>query len=499
MYAAEEDGKAEVEDVELNAEEAEERKVLPTPVLPSQAEIDEHWIDHYPYRNWCGKCVEGRGRERPHFRVADRRKIATVVFDYCFLSKNGVYTREEWESMPAEAEGAKILVVREIVSKCTFAHVVKSKGIDDDRYSVDCLVRDVEWMGHTRLMLRSDNEPAIVALLKETLKSLRIDTDIEQIAEEHPPEYDPQANGAIESTVGAFKGQLRTMVLSLECRIGHRIPPDHPAIAWLVPHCAYTMTIRVKGEDGKTGYERVRLRPFSTRMLEFGEYCRHKLNKQDLKDAGTMAAKWDRGVFLGICRMTGRYLVWNGETVAAARTVMRLPDVQKWDMKKIADVTQRPWQLHEKKEPAVVFRDPAEAPADPAADAPVQIARRLYIKRSDVEAYGYTQGCPKCNHDLQYGFGRTTKGHSDACRKRISAELMKTTAGRARIEAAMGRVDGYLSEFIERQQVPAQGEMSGLRRTPDENIENSSFEPIAPEAAPRAVVTAKDLLRGEAI
>ena len=82
MYAAEEDREAEVEDVELDAEEAEERKVLPTPVLPSQADIDEHWIDHYPYRSWCGKCVEGRGRERPHFRVADRRKIATVVFDY---------------------------------------------------------------------------------------------------------------------------------------------------------------------------------------------------------------------------------------------------------------------------------------------------------------------------------------------------------------------------------------------------------------------------------
>ena len=134
------------------------------------------------------------------------------------------------------------------------------------------------------LMLRSDNEPSIVALLKETLKSLRVEAHIDQIAEEHPPEYDPQANGAIESTVGAFKGQLRTCVLSLECRIGHRIPPDHPIIAWMVPHCAFSMTIRVKGEDGKTAYERVRLRPFSTRMLEFGEYCRYKIGVQEMKN-----------------------------------------------------------------------------------------------------------------------------------------------------------------------------------------------------------------------
>ena len=100
--------------------------------------------------------------------------------------------------MPETAMGAKILVVREIVSKCTFAHVIKSKGVDDDRYAVDCLIRDIKWMGHTKLMLRSDNERAIVALLTETLKSLRVEVHIDQVAEEHPPEYDPQANGAIE-------------------------------------------------------------------------------------------------------------------------------------------------------------------------------------------------------------------------------------------------------------------------------------------------------------
>ena len=80
------EGATDEDAAELNAEEeAEERRILPTPTLPSQREIDEHWIDHYPYRNWCGKCVEGRGREKPHYRTHDRRKIHTVVFDYCFF------------------------------------------------------------------------------------------------------------------------------------------------------------------------------------------------------------------------------------------------------------------------------------------------------------------------------------------------------------------------------------------------------------------------------
>ena len=69
--------------------------------------------------------------------------------------------------MPAETQGVKILVVRELVSRCTFAHVVRHKGVDDDRYAVDCLVRDVEWLGATKIRLRSDNERAITALLRE--------------------------------------------------------------------------------------------------------------------------------------------------------------------------------------------------------------------------------------------------------------------------------------------------------------------------------------------
>ena len=81
------------EDTQLQCEETETRKALPTPVLPSQAEIDDHWLDHLPYRSWCGTCVAGRGRERPHFRTNGKRKIPTIAFDYCFLSKDGTFTR----------------------------------------------------------------------------------------------------------------------------------------------------------------------------------------------------------------------------------------------------------------------------------------------------------------------------------------------------------------------------------------------------------------------
>ena len=89
--AAVEDGE------ELHADELESNKALPTPTLPSQDVIDEHWLDHLQYRSWCGCCVNGRGRERPHLRTNGKRKIPTLAFDYCFASKDGVYSREEWK------------------------------------------------------------------------------------------------------------------------------------------------------------------------------------------------------------------------------------------------------------------------------------------------------------------------------------------------------------------------------------------------------------------
>ena len=47
-------------------EEAAPRDSLPTPELPSQSEIDDHNIDHCPYRSWCRHCVNSRGIGEQH-------------------------------------------------------------------------------------------------------------------------------------------------------------------------------------------------------------------------------------------------------------------------------------------------------------------------------------------------------------------------------------------------------------------------------------------------
>ena len=86
-----------------------------------------------------------------------------------------------------------------------------------------------------------------------------------------------------------------------------------------------------------------------------------------------------------------------------------------------------PYKLHQPSEPAVSFRDPAALPGVPPPDQ--LIARRIYLKPSDFERFGYTRGCKRCEHDKMYGPNRCKTNHSEACGSRIEAELAKFSEG----------------------------------------------------------------------
>ena len=166
-----------------------------------------------------------------------------------------------------------------------------------------------------------------------------------------------------------------------------------------------------------------------------------------------------------MCSTTGQYITFD-EEVVYARSVMRIPDCQKWNMESVSKVNVFPWDQHQKRQPEVIFTEKVEGEqlvGEPAARA----VRKLYIKQADVIAFGHTRGCARCEHDVRYGYGRTNKGHTDACRTRIMSELAKTEAGKQRIEATVGRMDKYLSEQVESnvREAATQGEMrdDGLR------------------------------------
>ena len=169
----------------------------------------------------------------------------------------------------------KILVVKDLKSKAVFAHVVTQKGTDSEGYAIQKLVDDVKWLGYTKVLLKADNERAIAKLLTEALRVIK--TDGVEVAREAPPAYDSRANGSIENAVKQVQGLLRTLKLSFEKCINGNTSDEHVVMSWMVEHVAFIFIANLRGSDGRTGFQRVRGKPFCKVLLGVMERCLYKL------------------------------------------------------------------------------------------------------------------------------------------------------------------------------------------------------------------------------
>ena len=225
------------------------------------------------------------------------------------------------------------------------------------------LRRDMVWLGYRRVIVRTDNEPAIVALLHGVLKALKVDV-IDQAMPDHPPAYDSKANGSIENAVRQVQGILRSHLSCLQGRLGCRIPGDHPIMAWMVQHAAWTLTIRQRGKDGRTAYERLKGRPFHKRMVGIGEVCLAKLSKRAvaLAEIPKLAPRWTAAVFLGYSRETHEYVFHSHGRVIKSRALQRVRQNVRWNLRALEEIKATPYSLHRQPhEGEVIVRDPSMA------------------------------------------------------------------------------------------------------------------------------------------
>ena len=152
------------------------------------------------------------------------------------------------------------LVLRDRESVTTHAHTVSCKGTGGP-HIVRRIIADIDGMGHTEILLKGDGEPALTQVM-EAVKARRP----QQTILVQPPAYDPQSNGAIEKAVDQFMGQMRTLKLSVESRIGSPVSNHWKIIDWLVEHACSTINRGQVGHDGKTPFQRLRGRVFDKRI-----------------------------------------------------------------------------------------------------------------------------------------------------------------------------------------------------------------------------------------
>ena len=136
-------------------------------------------------------------------------------------------------------------------------HVVPSKATSMYKFAAERIVKDIVNLGHTRFILRSDNEPALLLLVWDALKGLRVQ-QLDSAAAEGSVLHDPQTAGAAEVSVRKLKCQVRAMHLTLDGLLGKHVPVTHLLNACLVEHAAFVRLTGVVGRDGRTAYNNIR-------------------------------------------------------------------------------------------------------------------------------------------------------------------------------------------------------------------------------------------------
>ena len=134
-------------------EEAQRARPLRAPPVPTPQMVAEHEVTHIPYRSWCPACVAGRGRSYSHHHEGRDSTVPVISADYLYFSEKGV----PGKSLPT-------VVLRDRASKAIFSHLLPTKGTVGSTYPEKAVLRDLNWLGYKRLVLKTDQENAIKAL-----------------------------------------------------------------------------------------------------------------------------------------------------------------------------------------------------------------------------------------------------------------------------------------------------------------------------------------------
>ncbi len=428
-------------------------KMITSPIKPSAEAVEQHFTaGHVDYRSWCPVCVASRGREDAHPRKQeedddDRTGLPIVAMDYNELN-------EESE------KPQKIIVGVDQVTGNVFAHNVVAKGLVDD-WICKRIVRDLEELGRSDVILKTDGEPAIKAV-QNRVQALRHGRTVPR----NPPAYNPQSNGPCEKAVQDVTAQLRTLKIALEYRMKVKIHDDAPIMQWALEHAVFLLNkLNVHRSDGMTSYERLTGRKWRRPIVEMGEHVlakmalRRRERGRAKKQKRKLAHRCVDAVWVGQIARTGEHIVVldSGDAVRC-RTIKRVPIESRWDPERALLIRATPrCPAPSSKDPEKIesrvtddadaakgdakdkpqLEEPLEQVQDPVAREGHHVPRDFRITAQVLDKYGYTDGCGGCEHKA-CGL-EDHRPHAPQCRRRLSDAMMQDERDREQITAARRR------------------------------------------------------------
>ena len=422
-----------------------------SPIEPSAEERARHETTHVVYRSWCRACVAGRGRVDKHSSSevdlgegGSDPRVPVIGMDYGYFNDKA-----------DDTSGTPFLATRNSYDKwtagiclpCTYIEGVspeaKAKGASN-LYAVQSMLAVINAAGHNQVILRSDQEPSILALKAEVIRRAREELGCTVLPEE-APKGDSASNGLAELAVREIKGVARTLKFAAEEKHGTVLAPDHPALAFMVHYAGKVISLNQVGADGRTGYERRKGRRYKRELPWWSEKV--LFMPKTPKARSTAAPKYIPGIFLGLVDRSDEVIIGNADGVFHARSFRRLPPSEAHDAELLQSIKGLPWDLTRKTVGRRADEIPLRIVANPvtrAQDLPVPLPepevkrKRVYI-RADVELqkYGYTPQCAGC--DAAKTGEIPARPHSEACRSRITRAMEQDEAGQVRITEAIMR------------------------------------------------------------
>ena len=430
---------ADIEDIE--EEEARLPKLPHDPGRPTKRELREHLPLHWPFRSWCRHCVMGRAVSSPHKSRTDddrefgRGRIPTLSLDHCFLGS---------EESEESAHRNPFLVLYDNETEAIFAVAVASKA--SKPWIVEHVKKVIYELGYDQLKIAVKCDGA--RELQELRRAIGNSREAPTVPIDVPVK-ESKANGGMERAVRTWTGQFRTLKSHLEYELKQKIPLRHPILQWMAVWAAGIFTRFAVRHHGRTAHEYATGHKTKLPVACFGETVLWR-QRRATSELGKYDVEYREGIYLGMSGMSSELLLGTREGVVKSRDIRVLSDEKaRWNYDFVMEFNTHVEQHinpsegqpeHVEIEPGLIAHD--ELPADP--DVTVT-TRRMRLLPTDFLEHGYTAGCPGCDHIRRQ---KTSRNHTEACRKRMENCMADTAAGKARLERETARREEELTEAL---------------------------------------------------
>ena len=122
---------------------------------------------------------------------------------------------------------------------------------------------------------------------------------------------------------------MRVVRHGLEKRLGMKISGKHPVVCWLIEHASDLLSKYQVGEDGKTGYQRLKGKKYRGDEVEFGEKVHYRLKKGARQEK--LESRWAEGFYLGKLWRTGEAIIGTKSGVHKSGPIRRVGGHRRWD------------------------------------------------------------------------------------------------------------------------------------------------------------------------